>query len=173
MKKVKFVKGTPIYILNKRSYLYMPEKVFVSKMLYDEEAKITRVYCKQNKFIFELICINAIIFLIVFNLLFINKLSVKFRYNSLATYNDHTLYLNLLNEENSYTSVNYNVRDTAGISICSGTLAKGESLTSVDIENVDSSYTLYLTYKTFIKDITETYTIKVVNKYTEDSNDNR
>lgn len=168
MKKTKIVKGTPLYVFNNMNYLYMPDKVFVDKMLYDESAKITYVYCKQNRFIFEVVCINIIIFIIVFNILLINNLSVKFRYNSLATYYDNTLYLNLLNESNSFSKVGYNVRDTSGVSICSGVLDKGESLTTVDIDDVDTEYTLYLSYKTLIKDITETHTIKVVNTYVED-----
>lgn len=171
MNKTKIVRGKPLYMYEDATYLEMPKGVFISKMCYDNKANITYVYCKKNRLIFEIICINIIVLLIAFNWIYVFNQKVRFRYNSIVTHYDGVLYLNLLNESNSYVPISYNVRDTSGVSICSGVLNKGESLISVETDNQDTDYTIYVTYEILGKEHTETYNIKVANTYGRKLND--
>ena len=50
-------------------------------------------------------------------------------------------------------------------------LNKGESLVSVETDNQDTNYTIYVTYEILGKEHTETYNIKVANTYGRKLND--
>lgn len=98
--KVKYVKGSIIYVVGKFQYLERPTKASGSKMMYSPSQNITYIFMKKNSMKIEIACI----LIMLASLIFLNVYEVpftKFYYSENIIFYEDTLYLNIHNGKDS------------------------------------------------------------------------
>lgn len=166
MIKTKVIKGKPIYILKGSQYIDRPDNTNIKSMMYDEETNLTYVKLSKPNIIMEVLCSIIILFCVLSNIFFVHNSSVNIRYNNIVTYYDNKLYLNLKNEEDSLYKVSYKLVDE-GVIINEGYMKPGDSVVSIDIENIKESYKIIFEFNTLTEHKIQEEKIMVLNKSIE------
>lgn len=133
------IKGAPIYLFQGTQYVVKPEGTIIKSMKYDEDENITYVKCKKPSILGDLLCLIVIIMCMLVNWYCLTQYQLSVDYNSICTYFDGRLYVNLAN--NSTTSITYELVGTDGI-VQHDVLKPGEKVYIVGVENVESEYEL-------------------------------
>jgi hypothetical protein len=161
--KNKVIKGRPDYIYKGTHYLDLPEKTYVKKMVYDEDSYTTKCYCAKHTIIPEILIVLVIGICIYLNGFIIQKTKIDLYYNSISTYYNGELYLNLQSDESNYFTINYYLTYNSEV-VYSGVLNPGDLVISVPVSNVQDTYQLKLVYKTFITKHEEVVSINVLDR---------
>lgn len=145
MQKTKIIKGSPIYHYHGKNLLEKPKSLLISKMLYDADENITHVYLRHRNYIYDILILCIIIFITY--LIKTNNLysSVKFYYNSVVTYYDNALFLNIKNSEDSSHSISYIIEDNGKV-VISGKLNPGEYIIKANVDTQSDELILKLSY---------------------------
>lgn len=163
MIKTKVIRGRPNYVYHKHNYLEQPEKTIVGKMFYDEENNVTNIYCKRpNKFI-EVLFTLIIVTCVVLNIMFIHNMSIDVYYNSMSTYYNNQLYLNLKSGDDNFVNIQYTLYYKSN-KVYSGIIEPGETVISIPIDNVKDTYTLKLEYYSIVGIKSEDVNITVIDR---------
>ncbi len=163
MKKIKVMRGHPVYVYKGTNYIDKPDKVVISKMLFDEENNITYVYCSKPRKLVEIACSIIMILCVCLNVFGIHRSEVIVRYNSVSTYYNDLLYLNLVNDESSVVPIRYDLLD-GEVVVCSGVIKPGDIVISTPVGNIKDTYTLRISYTMFITEHVEDVRISVVDR---------
>lgn len=163
MKRTKVIKGRPNYVYKGHNYLDQPEKTIRKKMLYDEVANVTNVYCKRPSILFELVCLVCIMLCILFNKVYLHNSAVKVYYNSITTYYNNSLYVNLKSDDSNNVEVRYYISNNSTI-IKEGVLNPGDTIISIPIDSVEETYNLNFEYDTLFSTKSESVSINVIDR---------
>ena len=163
MRNDKVIRGRPEYYYRGSRYLEMPDNTIVKRVVYNEKDNVSRVYCGKRSKIIEVACALIIVGCIGVNRLYLHHLDYNIHYTSLCYYYSGSLYLNIVNDSGNTSDLTVNIMDGEEV-LYSGVLEPGESLISIPIDNVKSSYTVIFSVKTFITTRTEEVTVRVVSK---------
>lgn len=163
MIKTKVIKGRPNYVYRGGNYLEQPEKTLIKRMVYDEESNVTNVYCKKPGHKLEILCGVIIALCVYANIVDIHKMEVKLYYNSIATYYNDALFVNLSNDKNNIFNVRYALCDN-DTEIVSGVLEPGDTVISIPVKNIKDFYTLKLQHGTISGVHTDEVKINVIDR---------
>lgn len=163
MVKTSVIRGRPNYVYRGHNYIEQPEKTLVKKMVYNQETNVTNVYCKRPSIVLEIICMLVVIACVVANISYIHDSKVAVKYNSIATYFNDKLYLNLMSDENNNCNVKYILYD-GNTEVAEGILEPGELIVSIPISNVKDSYNLELQYSSLTEIKSQIVTINVTDR---------
>lgn len=158
MENVKVVKGRPVYVLKGSQYLEKPDKTRVAKMMYSEDEGVTYIYLKKLSSWYEVVCILIMVALVLFNRMYVHKLHVSVKYNSLVNYYNGKLYLNITADESNSYDIKYTIGEFSGM------LKPGESLLTLDVDNPDSNYEIMFSYDTLLNSNSFSVNVSVVNR---------
>lgn len=163
MIKTKVIRGRPNYVYHKHNYLEQPEKTIVCKMLYDEESNVTNIYCKRPSKFIEVLSTLIIVTCVVLNIMFIHKMSIDVYYNSMSTYYNNQLYLNLKSGEDNMVNIQYTLYYKNN-KVYSGIIEPGETIISIPIDNIKDTYILRLEYYSITGVKNEDVNITVIDR---------
>lgn len=163
MKKIKVIKGTPIYTYRSTRSLDPIPDLIVKEMVYNEDENITYVRLKRKTIWIEFLCSIIIIYCVTLSIINYNNISIKCNYNSLVNYYDNKLFLNWQNPLENTIDVTFELVDGKDV-IYKITLTPGESKTYIDLESVETKYTCTMSINLFNKTVTENVTLTVINR---------
>lgn len=161
--KTNVIKGRAVYYYRGSQYIDIPDNMYIKKMIYKEEDNATYCYLKKRGFLVELLCTAIMIGCVMFNNVIYDNATQVLHYNSIVTYYDGKLYVNLKSEEGNIHSLDYKI-STGETVIREGTLLPNNSLIYVEVENPSDYYELVITYKSGFLPITKSYKLTVDNK---------
>jgi len=163
MKKIKVIKGTPIYTYRSTRSLDPIPNLIVKEMIYNEDENITYVRLKRKTIWIEFLCSIIIICCVILSISNYNNTSIKCNYNSLVNYYDNKLFLNWQNPLENTVDITFELVNGKDV-IYKITLAPGESKTYIDLESVEPKYTCTMSTNVFNKTVTENVTLTVINR---------
>ena len=163
MKKIKVIKGTPIYTYRSTISLDPIPNLIVKEMVYNEDENITYVRLKRKTIWIEFLCSIIIICCVTLSIINYNNISVKCNYNSLVNYYDNKLFLNWQNPSENTIDITFELVDGKDV-IYKITLTPGESKTYIDLDSVATKYTCTMSINLFNKTVTENATLTVINR---------
>lgn len=163
MQKTKVIRGNPIYVYRGTNYIEKPSRTVIRSMMYDDSRNVTYVHCRKPGKKIEFICTLLLIACVVFNVLYLHRTEVTVRYNSIVTYYNDELYLNLVNDNTSPVEVNFMLLDDGSV-VASGILSPGDTLISVPVQSIKDTYTLRFTYKIFMSNHIDDVSIHVIDR---------
>jgi hypothetical protein len=163
MVKTKVIRGRPNYVYKGTNYLDQPDKTLVKKMLYNAETNVTNVYCRKPGRKWEVLCMLIIIACVTLNIMYIHNETVKVYYNSMSTYYNDLLYINLTSDDDNICDVEYSLVNGSEV-IASGVLSPGDVIISVPVSEVYNVLTLDLQYETLYSTNKESVTINVIDR---------
>lgn len=153
-----------VFYYKGRRVLSKPKKAWLKKIEKDYSTKTLHCYYTRRYFITEVIC--GLIMLMCISL---KIKEVKFEnnllYDSIAFYADDTLYTNIVNMGDSHTSMYCVISNNEGVSIESKILNPGDTWYTLNCSGLEDYCTLTVTYDLPLRDITEEYTINIMQMY--------
>ena len=163
--KVKFVKGSPVYVLRGIQYCEKPDNTIIKKMMYCEQDNLTYIYLKRNKAIIELLCLLIIVLCIAITLVY-SPGKIYISYNDKPDYYNGYLNINLVNDKLSSYPVICEVFIN-GNSVKEITLKPSEALYTISLNEYPKDVYIVVIYEYPIFPLEESYKLKVVERSIE------
>lgn len=161
-RRVKIIKGTPIYVYRGKQLLEKDPKLIYRKMLYDESKNITYVYLGHKQYKIEFLAMLIIILCVFINVIALPKFSIKCNYNSIVDYYDGKLFLNW-NNPNDNISLQFTLYDGDEV-IYEELIPPHSSRTYIQLNTIADKYECEISTQIYKYKVKETVTLMVLDR---------